>query len=115
MDELTLEKIEPYFVYPKKEVHVKMGIRKEKLDQFCRENNIKRWPNKKILSINNIINELELSLECKNIQKRERSQLEKELEEMKVKKQKIIVNPNIEYSTLVSNSILQRIIMAHPE
>jgi len=48
---ITLTELNPYFHMPIKEASKKLGISTTVLKRICRENNINRWPHRKIKSL----------------------------------------------------------------
>jgi hypothetical protein len=105
-NELTVEKIKPYYNLSIQEAAKKLGICETLLKKFCRRNGIKRWPHRMIRSIENILATLKDELyEAKT--QAEKNRIEDEIKSYYEKYEIIVDNPNIVFQSIVSKNNLQ--------
>ncbi|KAH3743328.1 hypothetical protein Pelo_15269 [Pelomyxa schiedti] len=85
-----------YFHLPIQTVANELGICATMLKKFCRKHGIKRWPHRKIQSLNNAIHELESALSKPDISDEMRQIRSEELAVVLAKKRMIMEDPNAE-------------------
>lgn len=107
-DLITFEELKNLFHLAIAEAAEELGICETMLKKRCRNLGIKRWPQKKINSINNIIHYKKIDLEnSKN--ELEKDNLLREINELKEKQLMIFNNPSIELKELISFNIIKEV------
>ena len=106
MPELSFELLSNYFHLPISDAANEMQICETILKRFCRTNGISRWPHRKIRSLDNIIEQLQIKLK-ETTNANEIDRIKKEIRDYESKKQLVFKNPNIIFSTIVTKSTLQ--------
>lgn len=104
----TFENISKYFNLDIWRAASELGICETLLKRRCREIGIKKWPRRKIRSLERIIACIKLEMsECTNL--REKKNHETEILEYEEKLKRLYLDPNIPMSELAPKAVLQKI------
>ena len=103
MHDFTLDELSQYFHLPINDVARDLGVCATVLKKICRKNGIKRWPHRKIKSIDKMISTLE-SVQVSSVEEQER--IEDEIRELKMKREFLLKNPNVSYKSVISKNTI---------
>ena len=106
MPELTTGALPQFYHLPICDAAKELGVCETLLKKFCRTNGISRWPHRKIKSIENIVKQLQNQI-SQSKDKAEISRFNKDIGDYENKKEKLIADPNLDFSLLVPKSVLQ--------
>jgi len=96
--DFDLEELAQYFHLPINEVAVELGICATVLKKICRKNGIKRWPHRKIKSIDTMIDALESVVPSSP---EEQKQILADVDTLRQKRAFLERNPNASYKSVV--------------
>jgi len=88
---ITIEEVSQHFHMPINDVSIKLGICATVLKKICRRNGIKRWPHRKIKSLENMIQTLQ---NTKFRNEKQEMRINMEIEELTQKKEQLIKSPS---------------------
>merc|ERR1719238_1777431 len=101
----TLPQLAKYFDLPINEAAEKLGVCATVLKKVCRNNGVKRWPHRKIKSINGMIDSLQQLIDAKD---GDLPSLNMDMDELLEKKKFLLENPNVSYKSVVSKYKIQK-------
>lgn len=96
--DFDLEELAQYFHLPINEVALELGVCATVLKKICRKNGIKRWPHRKIKSIDTMVEALESVVPSSP---QEQKQILADIENLKEKRAFLEKNPNASYKSVV--------------
>eukprot|EP01094_Clydonella_sp_ATCC50884_P019534 TRINITY_DN383_c0_g1_i1.p1 TRINITY_DN383_c0_g1~~TRINITY_DN383_c0_g1_i1.p1 ORF type:complete len:346 (-),score=158.15 TRINITY_DN383_c0_g1_i1:501-1538(-) len=96
--DLSMEDLSKYFHLPINDVAKELGVCATVLKKICRKKGIKRWPHRKIKSLNNMIADLERITPATES---DRAALAIEISTLKEKREFLLRNPNVSYKSVV--------------
>ena len=105
---ITLDMLREHFHQPLQSVASEFGMCITKFKKICRILGIVRWPQRKVLSFNNIIEQLESSLESGNHTETQRAKIIERLRIVEAKKKMLYDNPNLDI-TITPSTVFQKI------
>lgn len=96
--EFDLEELAQFFHLPINEVAVELGVCATVLKKICRKNGIKRWPHRKIKSIDTMVDALESVVPSSPEEQR---QILADIQTLREKRSFLEKNPNASYKSVV--------------
>jgi len=103
---ITLDMLREHFHLPIQAVAAEFGICVTKLKKICRIHGIARWPQRKVLSLNNMIDQLQSELASGRLDDLARDRVTQRLNIVKTKKRMLYENPNIEMTITPSTMFI---------
>ena len=91
----SYEELQEYFHKPINEVSQELGICATLLKKLCRKNGIKRWPHRKIKSLDTLIDNFE---EIIRTRPDDWEAIQSDITKLKQKREFLLANPNVSYN-----------------
>jgi len=95
----TLKELSKYFHLPINEAAAQLGVCATVLKKICRNNGVKRWPQRKIKSINNMIEALQQLIDDSE---GDVPKLNMDMDDLLAKRKYLLENPDASYKSVVS-------------
>ena len=96
---LSLEELSPYFHLPINDAATELGICSTALKKICRSIGVKRWPHRKIKSLDNMIESLQNLIDANE---GDIPKMNLDMEDLLAKRKFLMENPNTCYKNVVS-------------
>lgn len=96
---LTLAELSPYFHLPINDAATQLGICSTALKKICRSIGVKRWPHRKIKSLDNMIESLQQLIDTNE---GDIPKLNMDMEDLLAKRKYLMENPNTNYKNVIS-------------
>jgi len=107
LPELSFQEISQYFHLPISQAAKELKVCETLLKKICRVNSIKRWPHRKIRSIDTMINLLEFRLQSEKLSEKEKNRMRNEILDLTEKKTFFMASPNTTYQSIIPKNTLQ--------
>ena len=107
LPELSFQEISQYFHLPISQAAKELKVCETLLKKICRVNGIKRWPHRKIRSIDTMINLLEFRLQSEKLSEKEKNRMRNEIVDLIEKKSFFMNSPNTTYQSIIPKNTLQ--------
>jgi len=107
LPELSFQEISQYFHLPISQAAKELKVCETLLKKICRVNGIKRWPHRKIRSIDTMINLLEFRLQTEKLSEKEKTRMRNEILDLEEKKNFFMTSPNTTYQSIIPKNTLQ--------
>lgn len=99
----TFEELREHFHRPINEVSQELGICATLLKKVCRQNGIRRWPHRKIKSLDTLIENFE---EIVRANPAEAEIIQADIAKLKKKREFLLQNPNVSYNDVVPKHVV---------
>eukprot|EP01095_Lingulamoeba_sp_RSL-Kostka_P001278 TRINITY_DN1182_c0_g1_i1.p1 TRINITY_DN1182_c0_g1~~TRINITY_DN1182_c0_g1_i1.p1 ORF type:complete len:184 (+),score=40.50 TRINITY_DN1182_c0_g1_i1:1156-1707(+) len=103
VEDFTLQDLSKYFHKPIYEVSEELNICSTRFKKICRDNNVQRWPFRKVQSLDKMITDLK-TLQPKNQNVEE--DIKTQIRTLEAKRTRLMNDPNIPYTKLVPKSMI---------
>jgi len=107
LPELSFQEISQYFHLPISQAAKELKVCETLLKKICRVNGIKRWPHRKIRSIDTMINLLEFRIQSEKLSEKEKNRMRNEIADLIEKKSFFMNSPNTTYQSIIPKNTLQ--------
>ena len=94
--EITLDELRAHFHQPIQTVAAEFGMCVTRLKKLCRARGIERWPQRKVLSLNNMVRQLRATLAAPGVDRRTRARTQAQLRIVLAKKRLLYADPNVD-------------------
>lgn len=92
---ITLDVLRAHFHQPIQTVATEFGMCVTRLKKLCRARGIERWPQRKVLSLNNMVRQLRAALAAPGFDRRARARTRAQLRIVLAKKRLLYADPNV--------------------
>jgi len=99
----TFDELREHFHRPINEVSQELGICATLLKKVCRQNGIKRWPHRKIKSLDTLIENFE---EIVRANPAEAETIQADITKLRKKREFLLQNPNVSYNDVVPKHVV---------
>lgn len=93
--QITLDVLRAHFHQPIQTVATEFGMCVTRLKKLCRARGIERWPQRKVLSLNNMVRQLRAALAAPGLDRRARARTREQLRIVLAKKRLLYADPNV--------------------